>query len=307
MNPFRPFAPVAAAVVLATGLFAAPSLAAAQAAQSVRAQAPASNAAPIFIENQDARETREALMEVLKRYPPQFGYILKLDPTLMSNPAYLTPYPALAQFLQQHPEVARSPRFYFENVYNQSDWRPEEPATTEQSAIMMWRNIIEGFTFLLGFVSVVGAIAWIIKSVIEHRRWSRLAKVQAEVHNKLIDRLASNDEMLAYIQSPAGAGFLKGAPLPLGSSAQAMNAPFGRILWSAQAGVVLFALGIGLRWVTVSAPNEVTEMLRFLGIIGQALGLGFLVSSGLSYMMSRRMGLIDASTNRVERDTPSRS
>jgi hypothetical protein len=78
-------------------------------------------------------------------------------------------------------------------------------------------------------------------------------------------------------------------------------------LWSAQAGVVLLALGIGLRFVTVSAPNEVVEMLRFFGIIGQALGLGFLVSSGLAYVISRRMGLIAPETVVRERDTPSRS
>ena len=74
---------------------------------------------------------------------------------------------------------------------------------------------------------------------------------------------------------------------------------------AAQAGVVLFALGLGLRWVAPSAPNEGIEMLHFFGIIGQALGLGFLVSSGLSYVLSRRMGLIE-SRSVAERDTPSR-
>ena len=159
---------------------------------------------------------------------------------------------------------------------------------------------------LLGFVFVIGAITWVIRSVIEHRRWSRLSKVQAEVHNKLIDRLASNDEMLAYIQSPAGGEFLKVGPSAVGASAaKAMHAPFGRILWSAQAGVVLLALGLGLRWVRPSAPNEVVEMLHFFGIIGQALGVGFIASAGLSYLLSRRMGLIEPKSS--ERETPSRS
>ena len=43
-------------------------------------------------------------------------------------------------------------------------------------------------------------------------------------------------------------------------------------------------------------------------VIGQALGLGFMVSAGLSYVLSRRMGLIDAAhSDRRERDTASRS
>jgi len=258
----------------------------------------------IVVEGRDAAETRQALMEVMRRYPPSLGRVVKADPSLLGNPTYMAAYSALGQFLQQHPDVMRNPAYYF-GEFGGLDYYQENPT---QQAINAWRNIIQGFTFLLGFLSVVAGITWIVRSLIEHRRWSRLSKVQAEAHNKLIDRLASNDEMLAYIQSPAGAGFLKAGPIDVGTGAKSMHAPFGRILWSAQAGVVLLALGLGLRWVTVSAPNEVVEMLHFFGIIGQALGLGFMVSAGLSYVLSRRMGLIDAAhASSTERDTTSRS
>lgn len=305
MTRFRALAPVAAAAVLTAGLLAFPSVALAQAP---RPPAPPSAPAapPVVVESRNADETRDALVEALKRYPPSVGRLLKTDPSLMSNMAYMSAYPVLSQFLQQHPDIVRNPAFFFSEVDGMNYANIRETPT--QQAINAWRNIIEGFTFLLGFLSVVAGITWIIRSVIEHRRWSRLAKVQAEVHNKLIDRLASNDEMLAYIQSPAGAGFLKAGPIDVGTGAKSMHAPFGRILWSAQAGVVLLALGLGLRWVTVSAPNEVVEMLHFFGIIGQALGVGFMVSAGLSYLLSRRMGLIDAAhATNTERDTPSRS
>jgi len=39
------------------------------------------------------------------------------------------------------------------------------------------------------------------------------AKVQAEAHTKLLDRLTSNDELLAYVQSSAGSRFLQSAPM----------------------------------------------------------------------------------------------
>lgn len=303
MKLFRALAPVAAAAVLTTSLLAVPSLARAQAP---RLPPPAPQS--VVIEGRNATETRDALMDVLKRYPPSLGRMLKQDPGLMSNAQYMAAYPALVQFLQQHPDVGRNPSYFFEQVRtgNSSDWLYTEEGQKQQ-AINAWRDIIGGFTFLLGFLAVVAGLTWIVRSVIEHRRWSRLAKVQAEVHNKLIDRLASNDEMLAYIQSPAGAAFLKGGPALVDNGPKSIHAPFGRILWSAQAGVVMLALGIGLRWVTVSAPNEVVEMLRFFGIIGQALGLGFLVSSGLAYLISRRMGLIASTPAVTERDTPSRS
>ncbi|MEI6244251.1 MAG: hypothetical protein WCQ64_04315 [Acidobacteriota bacterium] len=309
MIRFRALAPAVAAVALTASLLTLPAVVLAQ-TKPVAPALPSAPAAPsVVVEGRDATETRQALMEVLRHYPPSLGQMLKQDPGLMSNQQYMSAYPALVQFLQQHPDVSRSPYFFFQSVRDSvsSNWLNTEEGRAQQS-ITAWRNIIQGFTFLLGFLSVVAGITWIVRSLIEHRRWSRLSKVQAEVHNKLIDRLASNDEMLAYIQSPAGAGFLKAGPIDVGTGAKSMHAPFGRILWSAQAGVVLLALGLGLRWVTVSAPNEVVEMLHFFGIIGQALGLGFMVSAGLSYVLSRRMGLIDAAhAARMERDTASRS
>ena len=293
-------------IALTTTLLVVPAVAGAQVRPTPPA-APASPNPPAYLpESRSASETRKDLVEVLKKYPPAVGRMLKQDPGLMSNTQYMAPYPAVAQFVAQHPEVARNPSYFFENFesyYSGSTYQ----LTDRDRALDMWRNIVEGFTFLIGFLSVIGALTWIIRSIIEHRRWSRLAKVQAEVHNKLIDRLASNDEMLAYIQSPAGAGFLKAGPAAApGAADKSIHAPFGRILWSAQAGGVMLALGTGLRWVTVTAPNEVVEMLRFVGLIGQALGAGFLVSSALAYILSRQMGLIDKSTAR-ERDTPSHS
>ena len=47
-----------------------------------------------------------------------------------------------------------------------------------------------------------------------HRRWSRLSKIQTDVHNKLLDRFTSNEDLLAYIQTPVGRKFLESAPIP---------------------------------------------------------------------------------------------
>lgn len=266
----------------------------------------------IVVEDQDADKTRSALQEVLKRYPPSLAYVLKLDPALLGNQAYLAPYPVLQQFLNKHPEVVRAPKYYFDEYTVRDSGRDEYSElhnTPEGRSIDMWRSNIEGFTFLLGFLSVLGALTWVIKSIVDHRRWGRQAKVQAEVHNKVIDRLASNEEMLAYVQSPAGAGFLKGGPAMLssnGANARVMGAPYNRILWSAQAGVVFLAVGLGFRWVNVTAPTDVLEMLHFFGLIGQSLGMGFIASAALAYALSWKMGLL-APAAPAERTTRSDS
>src|SRR5580658_7156152 len=56
--------------------------------------------APV-VPQHDANETREALQRLLQQYPPSLGQVLRLDPSLLTNPEYLAPYPNLAAFLGQ--------------------------------------------------------------------------------------------------------------------------------------------------------------------------------------------------------------
>src|SRR5271155_2094262 len=60
----------------------------------------------LVVREQDARATSLALNQLMRRYPPALGQVLRLDPSLLTSQAYLAPYPELAQFLAQHPEIA---------------------------------------------------------------------------------------------------------------------------------------------------------------------------------------------------------
>src|SRR5262245_3213019 len=71
--------------------------------------APAQSSPGFMVEQPDARETRERLREVLKQYPPSVSEVLRIDPTLLYRPDYLSTYPMLASFLEQHPQVAHNP------------------------------------------------------------------------------------------------------------------------------------------------------------------------------------------------------
>ncbi len=44
-------------------------------------------------EDFDAERVREQFYEVLQKYPPALGRVLKLDPSLIANDAYLAPAP----------------------------------------------------------------------------------------------------------------------------------------------------------------------------------------------------------------------
>jgi hypothetical protein len=244
-------------------------------------------AAPSFTEDRrTAEQVKSDLSEILKRYPPSLKGVVALDPTLLANSAYLAPYPALAIFLQDHPEVAKDPAFY---VGTGTDATLENPAHV---AANTWRNILQALAVFAGFGMAIGLLVWLIRTAVDYRRWSRLAKVQTEVHSKILDRITGNEDLLAYIKSPAGSKFLESAPINLDSSPRSLGAPMGRILWSVQGGVVLLAAGLGMFIIGGYADAVVSQEVRALGVLAIAIGLGFVVSAVISYLISRRFGLI---------------
>jgi len=78
---------------------------------AVEAQASAQGQV-LVLQNDSAGETRGRLQELLRQYPPSLATVLRMDPSLLTTPSYLAPYPALAAFLGQHPEIARNPSFF---------------------------------------------------------------------------------------------------------------------------------------------------------------------------------------------------
>jgi hypothetical protein len=251
-----------------------------------------------------AEEVRQEFKRVLEQFPPALGVVLKSDPTLLTNQQYLAPYPPLAKYLTEHPEIARDPAYFLQHVElvqyvdYRSGRRSNEPMTAEEQArleaINMWRNTMDSFLFLLGFCVAAFAVIWSVKYMVEHRRWLRATRIQSDAHNKLLERFSSGPELAAYMESPAGAKFLQAAPLVLESSnRRSPGAPFSRILWSAQAGVVLMAAGIGFLLIQRRmAYDEVAQMFSAWGTLSIAVGVGFLISAAMSYVLSTRMGLL---------------
>lgn len=235
----------------------------------------------------DSRETRERLRQILHRLPPEVGKVLKLDPSLWRNETFLKTYPALQAFVAAHPEVAHNSRFYLADIWIPTDPEPETPGSR------LWSSMLHLITVTLAVGAVIFVLTWLIRTLINQRRWSRLARVQTEVHTKLLDRFASNAEVMAYINTTAGRRFLEAAPIPLAEEApRAISAPVNRVLWSVQAGLVLFAAGIGMKLISVGmSEKEAAEAFSGFGILGMAIGGGFIASAVVSLMLSKRLGL----------------
>jgi hypothetical protein len=246
----------------------------------------------VAIADQDARETREDFDGLLRRLPPEVGRVMRLDPSLMRNEAYLAPYPALGAFLQQHPEVVQNPRYYLEHV-NYEMWNPTPPDDAQARAYRAFTDILQGAAVVLAFGSAAYVLLWLVRTLIDYRRWYRVSKVQTEVHTKLMDRFTSNEDLMAYMQTPAGRRFLESAPIVTEGAGRAVGAPLSRILWSLQVGIVLAVAALGIIFVSSRSIDEIAQPLFGLGVLVLALGTGFVVSAAASYLLSRRLGLLD--------------
>jgi len=237
-----------------------------------------------------AEQTRSQLEIILEKYPPAVGRVLKLDPSLMTNQAYMTPYPALSAYITQHPEVAHNPGYFLENVNSPNQYFNDPKMRQRQE----FYGLLAGMAGFVAFLVMTGILIWVIRLIVTSRRWNKLSKVQYEVHSKLLDRFTSNEDLLAYMQTPAGRRFLEAAPVRMAEEEpRSMAAPFSRILWSVQVGIVLLLTGIGLLYVSSTFSDEPADLFRVLGVVSLAVGGGFLVSAVAAYALSRRLGLLD--------------
>jgi hypothetical protein len=242
--------------------------------------------APSMIDDTNARQTRERLRQIFDQYPPSVAQVLRLDPTLLGRADYLAPYPMLGAFIGQHPEVAHNPGFYI------GEARFSGPESDKQRAMNMTENVLGGLAMLTVFAGVIAFLAWLLRAVIDYRYWLRASKVQTDANTKVFDRLTTNEEVMSYVQSPAGQRFLSSTSLD--AAPRAVAAPISRILWSVQAGIVLALAGIGLWFAKGNVIEEIGEMLYIVSILAVALGVGFVLSALVSYVLSQRLGLFDA-------------
>lgn len=242
------------------------------------AQATAANAS-----TQSANETFNELQDVLNALPPNVRQVLSLDPSLLESPDYLAPYPRLAAFLQQHPEVTRNASFF---IGRGAVVRERDPKTAALDAL---EAVLAGAALFTGIMIALWMFTGLLRQALEYRRWLRQSRVQAEAAAKVLDRLSSNEDLLAYLQTPAGMSLVQAAPVI--EAPRALGLPFGRILWSVQAGIVLAAFGIGLRVVQGRVMDPIAPAFAVAGIVAFCVGIGFVASAAIAWIISSRLNL----------------
>jgi hypothetical protein len=128
-----------------------------------------------------------------------------------------------------------------------------------------------------------GWAVWVIAANI---RRSRRSKQTADLHSRLLDRFAGSQELIAFLEGDAGRRYFDALESDL-------RDPLSRILSGIQFGVVLLLLGVSLLAVRSRQTDEFTRnALLFIGVPGIALGVGFLVSAGISHRLCKSWGLL---------------
>ena len=212
--------------------------------------------------------------------------MIQLDPTLLASGDYLAPYPALAAFVAEHPEVAHDPDF-FVGQFRDYDGPPRTQA---------W-DFVKDFTQMTGLLTVFFVVAsvlvWLLKTVLELRRWLRLTKLQAEVHGKLLDRFTASDELIAYIKIALRAA------VPRRRAIGARSA--GRAHERAIQPHPLVAPGrirprVRRRRIALRQPadhaREINQFVSVIGVVVLAIGIGFTLSAAGAWLLSKRLGLL---------------
>lgn len=140
---------------------------------------------------------------------------------------------------------------------------------------------------ILAILTIFPGIVVVFWLVFSTFRRMKVARIQAEVHSKLIEKIGSSQEFLTFLETDSGKKLVASIGIE-----QPNRNPYNRILASVQAGVILVCVSIAFLIIGVNFP-DVAEGFKVVGALGLALGIGFLISAGLSYRLSKNFGLFD--------------
>ena len=151
------------------------------------------------------------------------------------------------------------------------------------------KEIISGVTALVFGVVIITCISWVVVTVVAALRQQANTRTRAEIYNRLIDKFGTAPEFVAFMESDAGLNFIE-------ENTVQPAAPLGKILASTQIGVVLTLLGAGLlitgNVFGESLGGDLYIVLTVGGIVGLMIGIGLLISAGISYRLCRAWGML---------------
>ncbi len=143
--------------------------------------------------------------------------------------------------------------------------------------------------------AVIVAVVWSAWHISTNKRRERLDGSRAEMQARLLDRIGSSQDLVAFLKTEGGRRLVES------TISEPVRQPYARILGSVQAGVVLVVVGIAMIGLAHISAATSTEFV-VIGALALALGIGFLLSSWVSYTLSKSWGLFDRERSGSARD-----
>ena len=137
----------------------------------------------------------------------------------------------------------------------------------------------------LAFFAMIVLIVWLLV-----RKSQAQTRARMEFHTQLLGKFTSGSEFAAFLGSKGGQRLLEGLWW------QQVNAK-ERILKAMGAGVVLTVLGLGALGLSWRTGGFV-----YPGVLSLALGVGFLISTGIAYRLSKKWDLLKDKESSAENE-----
>lgn len=134
---------------------------------------------------------------------------------------------------------------------------------------------------------MIGWLAWMLTRTNHLKTQARI-----ELHRRLLEKINSAQEVVQLVQTEEGRQFLEALAMEQTNTLE-------QILGSVQKGVILTMVGLGALSLRLFFPTGFGVFI-VIGIFVGAVGLGFLVSSGVAYRLSKSWDLLES--RKAQRD-----
>ncbi len=141
---------------------------------------------------------------------------------------------------------------------------------------MMQGQIKEWLVMLAGW-GLFGWIVYLVASMVRRKQKNDMQKA-------LLEKFSSAHDFAEFMQSPAGQKYVL-------NFTEEVTGPFNSIVNAVKIGVVLLFAGAAL---VASGQRHSIWLLDTLGMLATCVGVGFLISAALSYLLYRRMKPADS-------------
>lgn len=140
------------------------------------------------------------------------------------------------------------------------------------------------------FFCMIAFVIWVVTNSWQRRQH---LKLMTDFNSRLLERIGSVKDFSEFLQTDGGAKFMNSLTVERGSTG-----PRDRILRTTTIGIVLVALSggflvLGRHFGTDAYNSEIDEAFFIFGVIAMSLGLGCLVSAGVSYRLAQMLGVFD--------------